>query len=76
MNRAATRFSVSSSSSQCGTPSAHGASSADSGTMPSSFWRASVWSRCASQPASNRPAYLSRHSGATWKGACVAPSAR
>ena len=36
--------------------------------MPSSFWRARVRSRWASQPASNRPAYLSRHSGATWKG--------
>ena len=75
MNRAATRRSVSSSSSQCGTPSAHGASSVVAGTMPSSFCRAKVASRWASQPASKRPAYLSRHSGATWKGACVAPSA-
>ena len=76
MKRAATRRSVSSSSSQCGTPSAHGASSVVSGTMPSSFCRVSVRSRCTSQPSSKRPAYLSRHSGATWNGACVAPSAR
>ena len=75
MKRDATLFSVSSSSSQRGTPSAHGASSVFSGTIPSSFWRASVRSRCASQPSSKRPAYFSRHSAATWKGAWVAPSA-
>ena len=65
----------SSSSSQWGTPAAQGASSVDSGRRPSSFCRASVRSRCTSQPSSNRPAYFSRHSGATWNGACVAPSA-
>ena len=58
MNRAATRRAVGSSSSQCGTPSAHGDSSASGGTTPSSFCRARVRSRCTSHPSSNAPAYL------------------
>ena len=40
---------------------------------PSSFWRAKVRSRCASQPSSNWPLYLSAHSFGTWCGAWVAP---
>jgi hypothetical protein len=35
------------------------------GTTPSSFWRASVSSRSASQPASKRPLYLADHSAGT-----------
>ena len=39
------------------------------GITPSSFWRAKVRSRSASQPSSNSPLYLSAHSGVTWCGA-------
>ena len=60
---------VSDNSSQCGTPPAHGASSASGGTTPSRFCCSSVRSRCWCQPWSNRPAYLSRHSRATCNGA-------
>ena len=51
-------------------------SSASAGMTPSSFCRAKVRSRWASQPSSNCPAYLSIHSAATWCGACVAPGAK
>ena len=46
------------------------------GNTPSSFCRAKISSRSASQPASKRPLYLSDHSGATWWGAWVAPGAK
>ena len=51
-------------------------SSASGGITPSSCWRANVRSRCASQPSSKRPLYLSDHSGGTWCGACAAPGAK
>ena len=43
---------------------------------PSSFCRAKVTSRWASQPRANLPRYLSAHSAGTWCGACVAPGAK
>ena len=63
-------------SSQAGISSWRGVSSASAGITPSSFWRAKVRSRQASQPSSNWPAYLSAHSLGTWWGACVAPGAK
>src|SRR3954451_20064119 len=42
----------------------------------SSFCRAIVPSRIASQPWSKRPLYLSLHSFGAWCGACVAPGAK
>ena len=62
-------------SSQAGISSGRAVSSASGGITPSSFWRANVSSRSASQPSSNRPAYASDHSGGTWCGAWVAPGA-
>ena len=63
-------------SSQAGISSWRGVSCASGGITPSSFWRANVRSRSASQPSSNWPAYLSAHSFGTWCGACVAPGAK
>ena len=63
-------------SSQAGISSWRGVSSASAGITPSSFWRANVPSRSASQPSSNSPLYLSAHSVGTWCGACVAPGAK
>ena len=51
-------------------------SSASCGTTPSAFCRAKIFSRWASQPPANWPAYLSAHSSGTWCGACVAPGAK
>ena len=62
-------------SSHAGISSGRAVSSASAGTTPSSFWRASVSSRSASQPASKRPLYLADHSAGTWWGAWVAPGA-
>ena len=63
-------------SSQAGISSGRAVSSASGGITPSSFCRASVCSRSASQPWSNLPLYLSDHSVGTWCGACVAPGAK
>ena len=63
-------------SSQAGISSGRSVSSASSGTTPSSFWRAKVSSRSASQPSSKRPLYLADHSSGTWCGAWVAPGAK
>ena len=63
-------------SSQAGISSWRAVSSASGGITPSSFWRAKISSRSASQPASKRPLYLSAHSVGTWCGACVAPGAK
>ena len=50
-------------SSQAGISAGRSVSSASAGITPSSFCRASVRSRSASQPSSNCPLYLSDHSG-------------
>ena len=63
-------------SSHAGIASGRAVRVASPGTTPSSFWRAKVASRCASQPAANFPAYLSAHSTGTWCGAWVAPGAK
>jgi hypothetical protein len=63
-------------SSQGGISSWRAVSSASGGITPSSFWRANVRSRSASQPSSNAPLYFSAHSFATRCGACVAPVAK
>ncbi len=49
-------------SSQPGISSGRSVSSASGGITPSSFWRAKLSSRRASQPWSNLPLYLSDHS--------------
>ena len=51
-------------SSQAGISSGRAVSSASGGITPSSFWRANVCSRRASQPWSNLPLYFADHSGA------------
>ena len=63
-------------SSHAGMPSERSVSSASAGTMPSSFCRAKVSSRSASQPWSYLPSCLAIHSRGTWCGACVAPGAK
>ena len=63
-------------SSQAGISAGRAVSSVSGGTIPSSFCRASVSSRSASQPASKRPLYFADHSSGTWCGACVPPGAR
>ena len=63
-------------SSHAGISSGRSVSSASGGITPSSFWRAKLSSRSASQPSSKRPWYLSDHSTGTWCGACVAPGAK
>ena len=52
-------------SSQAGISSGRAVSSASGGITPSSFWRANVSSRSASQPWSNWPLYFADHSGGT-----------
>ncbi len=59
-----------------GCPALRSVSTASAGMTPSSFCRANVSSRSASQPWSNLPLYLSAHSVGTWCGACVAPGAK
>ena len=63
-------------SSQPGISSGRAVSSASGGITPSSFWRANVSSRSASQPWSNFPLYFADHSVATWCGACFSPGAK
>ena len=62
-------------SSHAGISSGRAVSTASCGTTPSSFCRAMVSSRSASQPWSNFPRYRSDHSVGTWCGAWVAPGA-
>ncbi len=50
---------------QAGITSCRAGRSASAGITPISFWRAKVRSRCASQPSSNWPLYLSAHSFGT-----------
>ena len=52
-------------SSQAVITSCRAGMSASAGITPSSFWRAKVRSRCASQPSANFPLYLSIHSCGT-----------
>ena len=52
-----------------------GGSSVSAGTIPISFWRASVCSLIASYPMSNFPAYRSIQSRGAWCGAWAAPGA-
>jgi hypothetical protein len=63
-------------SSQAGISAGRTVSSASWGITPSSFCRAKVSSRKASQPWSKRPLYLADHSAGTWWGAWVAPGAK
>ena len=63
-------------SSHAGISSGAAVSSQSAGITPSSFWRANVASRTASQPWSNLPWYFSIHSCGTWCGAWVAPGAK
>ena len=58
ISRASTGLSSSGMSSHAGISSWRAVSSASAGMTPSSFWRANVRSRCASQPSSNLPGVL------------------
>ncbi|CKS65492.1 Uncharacterised protein [Mycobacterium tuberculosis] len=63
-------------SSHAGISACRAVSWQSAGITPSSFCRAKVSSRSASQPTSKRPRYLSAHSRGTWWGAWVAPGAK